>query len=78
MLFLLNFFKNLNLCTSYIKTNNECFLIRAIEQIFLFGHLSPHENICAIALINIHYLYTNFQDAAWKDYLWLEKDYIWV
>ena len=22
-------------------------------------HLSPHENICTIALINIHYLYTN-------------------
>ena len=21
-------------------------------------HLSPHENICTIALINIHYLYT--------------------
>ena len=49
------------------KTNNECFLIRAMEQIFSFGerwnvpfaslngtfHLSPHENICTIALINI-------------------------
>ena len=23
-----------------------------------FFHLSPHENICTIALINIHYLYT--------------------
>ena len=22
-------------------------------------HLSPHENICTIALINIHYLYNN-------------------
>ena len=44
------------------------FLIRAMEQIFSFGerwnvpfnsfHLSPHENIHTIALINIHYLYT--------------------
>ena len=23
-------------------------------------NLSPHENICTIALINIHYLYTEF------------------
>ena len=27
-------------------------------------HLSPHENICTIALINIHYLYNSFPD--WK------------
>ena len=24
-------------------------------------HFSPHENICAIALMNIHYLYTILQ-----------------
>ena len=36
MLFLLNLCKNLNLCTSYIKKNNECFLIRAIEQILSY------------------------------------------
>ena len=57
------------------KTNNECFLIRAMERIFSFVerwkvplnlayasfkgtfHLSTHENILTIALINIHYLY---------------------
>ena len=44
--------------------------IRAMVRIFSFGerwnvlfnrtfHLSPHENILTIALINIHYLYIN-------------------
>ena len=50
----------MNLCTSYIKQIMNV-LVRAMEQIFalLNGtfHLSPHENICKIALINIHYLY---------------------
>ena len=71
----LKFVPKLDHCTTYIKTNNECFLIRAMEQIFLSGerqkvpfnftsvseifHLSPHEN--TIALINIHYLYTCHQ-----------------
>ena len=32
------------------------FFICAMERIF---HLSPHENILTIALINIHYLYNN-------------------
>ena len=40
-------------------------LICAMVQLFSFGfaslnrtfHLSPHENICTIALITIHYLY---------------------
>ena len=36
-------------------------LIRAMAQLFSLNrtfHLSPHENICTIALITIHYLYT--------------------
>ena len=36
------------------KTNNECFA--SLNRTF---HLSPHENICTIALITIHYLYNN-------------------
>ena len=34
------------------KRNNECFA--SLNKTF---HLSPHENICTIALITIHYLY---------------------
>ena len=48
------------------KTNNECFFIRAIEEIFSFGErwnvplTIQLRNCCSIALINIHYyLYTN-------------------
>ena len=45
-----------------IKQIMNVFFIRAMEQIFalLNGtfYLSPHENICTIALINIHYLNT--------------------
>jgi hypothetical protein len=45
------------------KTNNECFyscngkniFIRLVE--YRTFHLSPHENILTIALINIHYLH---------------------
>ena len=33
------------------------FFIRAMVHIFPYG-LSPHENICAIALITIQHLYT--------------------
>ena len=60
------------------KTNNKCFLIRAVEQIFSFSerwnvpcnsaspswmeHFIFHlmKQICTIALINIHYLYTRW------------------
>ena len=55
------------------KTNNECFsfvqwysyLHSVKDEMFYFAslnrtfHLSPHENICTIALITIHYLYIN-------------------
>ena len=34
-------------------------------------NLSPHENICTIALINIHYLYTI--DTVWEPIEWLER-----
>ena len=48
--------------------------MNAMEQIFSFSerwnvpfnlefHLSPHENICTIALINIYYLYNIAQRA---------------
>ena len=76
MLFsLVNLFKNLNLCTSYIKqimnvvfhsSNGTNILIRwkmkctiQIGFASLNGtlHHSPHENICTITLINIHYLH---------------------
>ena len=73
MLFLLNLFKNLNLCTSYIKqimnVSHSCngtniFIRWKMKCTIQLGfaslngtfHLSPHENICTIALINIHYL----------------------
>ena len=75
MLFLLNLFKNLNVCTSYIKQIMNVFSFVQWNKYFIrwkmkctihlgFAslngtfHLSPHENICTIALINIHYLYT--------------------
>ena len=37
--------------------------LRRVEWTF---HLSPHENICTIALINIHYLYTNVLLELWS------------
>ena len=37
-------------------------------------HLSPHENICTIALINIHYLYTNHFDTVLLVKLPLKKN----
>ena len=37
------------------KTNNECF---SFVQWCKYDHLSTHEHIRTIALINIHYLYT--------------------
>ena len=47
------------------KTNNECFYSCNMERIFSLGercnrkfHLSSHEYILTIALINIYYLYT--------------------
>ena len=74
--FKLILFKNLNLCTSYIKqimkVSHSCngtniFIRWKMKCTIQLGfaslngtfHLSPHENICTIALINIHYLYTN-------------------
>ena len=43
------------------KTNNECFsfvqwceYVHSLNRTF---HLSTHEHICTIALINIHYVY---------------------
>ena len=76
----LNLFKNLNLCTSYIKqimivfsfvqwnkyfhsVKDEMYIpFNSIGFASLNGtfHLSPHENICTIALINIHYFYIIF------------------
>ena len=32
-------------------------------------HLSPHENILTIALINIHYLYTNILQEMEREYV---------
>ena len=67
MLFFFNLFKNLNLCTSYIRQVINVFA----TVIFIWWkmkcnvplngtfHLSPHENICSIALMNIHYLYND-------------------
>ena len=77
MPFLSKFFKNFNLCTSYIKQIMNVFSFVQWNKYFhsvkdemyhstrfasLNGtfHLSPHENICTITLINIHYLYTNY------------------
>ena len=73
--FFSDLFKNLNLCTSYIKQIMNVFSFVQWNKYFhsvkdestiqlgfasLNGtfHLSPHENICTIALINIHYFYT--------------------
>ena len=78
MFFLLNLFKNLNLCTSYIKqimnvfsfvqwnkyfhsVKDECTIQLGFASLNGTFHLSPHENICTIALINIHYLYNIHQ-----------------
>ena len=57
MLFLLNVFKNLNLCTSYIKQMNVFSFLKWNKELNGTFHLSPHENIFTIALKNIHYLY---------------------
>ena len=74
-LFFWNLFKNLNLCTSYIKqimnvfsfvqwkkyfhsVKDEMYIQLGFASLNGTFHLSPHENICTIALINIHYLYT--------------------
>ena len=52
--------------------------IRAMVKIFSFGdvaewngkfHLSPHENIFTIALINIHYLYNGSFMTACHEYI---------
>ena len=55
---------NISLFWYYIKQIMNV-SIRAMVRIFSFRekwnvpfHLSPHENILTIALINIHYLYT--------------------
>ena len=73
--FILNLFKNLNLCTSYIKQimnvshscsgtnifiwwNMKCTIQLVFASLNGTFHLSPHENICTSALININYLYT--------------------
>ena len=53
------------------------FFISAMEQIFSFGerwnafHVSPHENICTISLINIHYLYNEFVKKFWVINQWV-------
>ena len=66
MLFLLNLFSEFESLYKLHKTNNKCFLIRAMEQIFSFGERwnvpfissLTSWNICTIALINIRYLHT--------------------
>ena len=40
-------------------------------------HLSPHENILTIALINIHYLYTVMDDSSYRLIFYLDKKQIW-
>ena len=45
--------------SEYLMSNDKdlfwCYIKQTLNGTF---HLSPHENICTIALINIHYLYT--------------------
>ena len=46
--------------TKYFHSvKNEMYLQLGFASLNGTFHLSPHENICTIALINIHYLYTN-------------------
>ena len=64
------------------KTNNKCLSVVRFAPLNRTFYVSPHENICTIALKTIHYLYTIFNTSILllfhpiSDFLFLPLTYI--
>ena len=54
------FFHSCNGTHIFIRWKMKCSIQLGFASLNGTFHLSPQENICTLALINIHYLYTNF------------------
>ena len=53
----MNVYHSCNGTNIFIRWKMKCSIQRGEAELNGTFHLSPHENICTIALINIHYLY---------------------
>ena len=54
----MNAFNSCDGTAIFIRLKMKCSIQLGFASLNRTFHLSPHENICTIALITIHYLYT--------------------
>ena len=55
----MNAFNSCDGTSIFIRCEMKCSIQLGFASLNRTFHLSPHENICTIALITIHYLYIN-------------------
>ena len=64
----MNAFNSCDGTSNFIRREMKCSIQLGFASLNRTFHLSPHENICTIALITIHYLY-NIQHIYWANQL---------